>query len=161
MIGQGIKFSGVNAQFQNGAAENAIKIVVRNARTMMIHATLRWPGFVGKDLWPQALSHAANLYNITPKMETGVSPVSVFTRTMQESNSLRNSHTWGCPVYVLTPKIKDGQKIPKWEPRSKRGKFVGHSPLHAMYCGLSPESSDRQHYTSIISFGVLLRDGSF
>ena len=134
--GQGIKFSGVSAQFQNGAAENAIKIVVRNARTMMIHATLRWPGFVEKDLWPQALSHAAYLYNITPKMETGVSPISVFTKTMQDSNSLRNSHTWGCPVYVLTPKLKDGQKIPKWEPRSKRGQFVGHSPLHASTVGL-------------------------
>ena len=41
--GQGITLSGVSAQFQNGAAENAIKIVVRNARTMMIHAALRWP----------------------------------------------------------------------------------------------------------------------
>ena len=102
----------------------------------MIHATLRWPGFVEKDLWPQALSHAAYLYNITPKMETGVSPISVFTKTMQESHTLRNAHTWGCPVYVLTPKLKDGQKIPKWEPRSKRGQFVGHSPLHASTVGL-------------------------
>jgi hypothetical protein len=134
--GQGIKMSGVSAQFQNGAAENAIKIVVRNARTMMIHATLRWPGFVEKDLWPMALSHAAYLYNITPRMETGHSPISIFTKTMQESNSLRNSHVWGCPVYVLTPKLKDGQKIPKWEPRSKRGQFVGHSPMHASTVGL-------------------------
>ena len=61
--GQGIKFSGVSAQFQNGAAENAIKIVVRNARTMMIHATLRWPGFVEKNLWPQG--HAGNFKNVT------------------------------------------------------------------------------------------------
>jgi hypothetical protein len=113
--GQGMTLSGVSAQFQNGAAENAIKIVVRNARTMMIHATLRWPGFVEKDLWPMALSHAAYLFNITPNMETGVSPISVWTRTTQESNALRNTHTWGCPVYVLTPKLKDGQKIPKWD----------------------------------------------
>jgi Reverse transcriptase (RNA-dependent DNA polymerase) len=134
--GQGITLSGVSAQFQNGAAENAIKIVVRNARTMMIHATLRWPGFVEKDLWPMALSHAAYLYNITPNMETGVSPISVWTRTTQESNALRNSHTWGCPVYVLTPKLKDGQKIPKWEPRSRRGQYVGNSPMHASTVGL-------------------------
>jgi hypothetical protein len=90
--GQGIKMSGVSAQFQNGAAKNAIKIVVQNACTMMIYATLCWPGFVEKDLWPQALSHAAYLYNITPKMETGVSPISMFTRTMQEANFLRNAH---------------------------------------------------------------------
>jgi hypothetical protein len=134
--GQGMTLSGVSAQFQNGAAENAIKIVVSNARTMMIHATLRWPGFVEKDLWPMALSHAAYLFNITPNMETGVSPISVWTRTTQESNALRNTHTWGCPVYVLTPKLKDGQKIPKWEPRSRRGQYVGNSPLHASTVGL-------------------------
>jgi hypothetical protein len=134
--GQGITLSGVSAQFQNGAAENAIKIVVRNARTMMIHATLRWPGFVEKDLWPMALSHAAYLFNITPNMETGVAPISTWTKTTQETNALRNSHTWGCPVYVLTPKLKDGQKIPKWEPRSCRGQYVGNSPLHASTVGL-------------------------
>ena len=54
--GQGITLSGVSAQFQNGAAENGIKIVVRNARTMMLHAALRWPGYAEKDLWPMALS---------------------------------------------------------------------------------------------------------
>jgi transposase InsO family protein len=46
--GQGIKISVVSAQFQNGAAKNVIKIIVQNARTMMIHATLCWPGFVKK-----------------------------------------------------------------------------------------------------------------
>ena len=39
--GQGLKLSGVSAQFQNGAAENGIKIVVRYARTMMLHAALQ------------------------------------------------------------------------------------------------------------------------
>ena len=51
-------------------------------------------------------------------------------------HTLRNVHTWGCPVYVLAPKLKDGQKIPKWEPRSRRGQYVGNSPLHASTVGL-------------------------
>jgi hypothetical protein len=76
---------------------------------------LQWPGFVEKDLWPMAFLHAAYLYNITPNMETGVSPISIWTRTTQESNALCNIHTWCCRVYVLTPRLKDGQKIPKWE----------------------------------------------
>ena len=134
--GQGITLSGVSAQFQNGAAENAIKIVVRNARTMMIHAALRWPGYSEKDLWPMALSHATYLFNNTPNIATGVSPISVFTRTTPSIHTLRNVHTWGCPVYVLAPKLKDGQKIPKWEPRSRRGQYVGNSPLHASTVGL-------------------------
>jgi hypothetical protein len=83
-----------------------------------------------------ALTHAAYLFNITPNMETGVSPISVWTKTTQESNSLRHTHTWGCPVYVLAPKLKDGQKIPKWEPRSRRGQYVGNSPAHASTVGL-------------------------
>ena len=134
--GQGLKLSGVSAQFQNGAAENSIKIVVRNARTMMIHASLRWPGFAERDLWPMALSHAVHLHNVTPRQETGVSPIEVFTRTTPDPNALRNMHPWGCPVYVLHPKLKDGKKIPKWEPRSNRGQYMGISPMHASTVGL-------------------------
>jgi hypothetical protein len=37
---QQIKFSGVGAKWQNGVAKNAIKILVSNARTMMIYASL-------------------------------------------------------------------------------------------------------------------------
>lgn len=134
--GQGMTLSGVSAQFQNGPAENGIKIVVRNARTMMLHTALRWPGFAERELWPMALSHAVHLYNTTPKQATGVSPVTVFTRTTQDPQALRNAHPWGCPVYVLQPKLKDGKKIPKWEPRSRRGQYMGISPMHASTVGL-------------------------
>ena len=134
--GQGLTLSGVSAQFQNGAAENGIKLVVRNARTMMLHVALRWPGCAEKDLWPMALSHAIHLWNHTPKMESGISPVEIFTRTKSDCQALRNSHPWGCPVYVLAPKLKDGQKIPKWDPRSKRGQYMGASPMHASTVGL-------------------------
>jgi hypothetical protein len=41
--GQGIKFSGVGAKWQNGVAENAVKIVTWKARALMIHASLHWP----------------------------------------------------------------------------------------------------------------------
>ena len=27
---------------------------------------------------------------------------------------LECSHVWGCPVYVLDPKLQDGKKLPKW-----------------------------------------------
>jgi hypothetical protein len=134
--GQGLKLSGVSAQFQNGVAENAIKIVVRNARTMMIHATLRWPGYAKRDLWPMALSHAVQLFNTTPKQDSGVSPVTLWTPMTQDPQALKNAHPWGCPVYVLAPKLKDGKKIPKWEPRSRRGQYVGVSPMHASTVGL-------------------------
>ncbi len=34
------------------------------------------------------------------------------------------------------PALQDGKKIPKWQPRSRRGQFVGWSPMHASSVGL-------------------------
>ena len=38
---------------------------------------------------------------------------------------------WGCPVYVLSPTLQSGNKIPRWEPRSKRGVFCGLSTIRS------------------------------
>ena len=40
-------------------------------------------------------------------------------------------HVWGCPVYVLSPILQSGNKIPHWEPRSKLGVFCGLSTIHS------------------------------
>jgi hypothetical protein len=42
----------------------------------------------------------------------------------------------GCPAYVLDLKIQDGKKIPKWQPKSRRGQFLGFSKQHASTIGL-------------------------
>ena len=42
----------------------------------------------------------------------------------------------GCPAYVLDPTLQDGQKIPKWKPRSRVGQYMGLSPLHASTVGV-------------------------
>ena len=129
---QQIRFSGVGAKWQNGVAENAIRIVVSRARTMMIHASLLWPEAKDESLWPLAISHAAYLYNHTPNEETGIAPIEVFSLTINDGQALRNAHPWGCPAYVLEPRLTSaGGKIPKWQPRSRRGQYVGVSPVHA------------------------------
>jgi len=51
---QAIRFSGVGAKWQNGIAENAIKIITTKARTMMIHSSMHWPDVDDKALWPLA-----------------------------------------------------------------------------------------------------------
>jgi len=48
---------------------------------------------------------------------------------------LQRLHVWGCPVYVLDPKLQDGKKLPKWQPRSRRGQFLGYSPQHSTTIG--------------------------
>lgn len=35
-----------------------------------------------------------------------------------------------CPVYVLDPTLQHGKKLPKWQPRSRKGVFVGFSASH-------------------------------
>jgi hypothetical protein len=71
--GQGIRYSGVSAHFQNGAAENGIKLVVHNASTMMLHVALRWPGYSEQELWPMAMSHAVHMWNQHSKARIRVS----------------------------------------------------------------------------------------
>ena len=40
---QEIRFAGVGAHHQNGPAESYIGIIMKMARTMMIHAAIHWP----------------------------------------------------------------------------------------------------------------------
>jgi len=44
-------------------------------------------------------------------------------------------HVFGCPVYVLDPKLQDGKKLPKWSPRCQCGQFLGPSPNHSSTIG--------------------------
>jgi len=134
---QAIRFSGVGAKWQNGIAENAIKIITTKARTMMIHSSMHWPDVDDKALWPLAVSYAAHLYNHTPNKTTGLAPIEIFTRTKSDHTALKSAHPWGCPVYVLEPSLTHaGGKLPRWQPRSRRAQFVGVSPMHANTIGL-------------------------
>ena len=113
--GQTIQHSGVGGHHHNGPAENAIKIVTRRARIMMFHAAIRWPDVADKALWPLAMQHAVYLHNHTPNPLNGLSPNEIWTKTVDNSRSaIFNAHTWGCPVYVLNPRLQDAQKLPMW-----------------------------------------------
>ena len=46
-------------------------------------------------------------------------------------NHLLVSHVWGCPAHVLEPKPQTGQKLPKWNRRSRLGQFLGYSDEHS------------------------------
>ena len=56
--GQDMTFSGGGAHHQNAVAERAIRTVVNIARTMILHAKMRWPKAVKTQLWPMAMKHA-------------------------------------------------------------------------------------------------------
>ena len=58
--GQPLTFAGVNAHHQNGLAERRIREIQELARTMLIHAAIRWPKCVTINLWPYAIRMANN-----------------------------------------------------------------------------------------------------
>jgi hypothetical protein len=133
---QTIEFSGVGAHHQNGVAERAIRTVVESARMMMLHVAIHWPEQSDLRLWPFALSYAVFLYNRMPSRDSGLAPIEVFCGTKLDPRVLRNARVWGCPAYVLNPSLQDGKKIPKWQPRSRRGQFLGFSDQHSSTIGL-------------------------
>ena len=71
------------------------------------------------------------LLNIIANVNESLSPEERFARAFRSTNRLENAPVWGCPIYVLQPTLQDGKKLPKWQPRSRRGQFVGWSTLHA------------------------------
>ena len=103
--GQGIRHSGVVGHHKNGVADNSIKNVVRISRTMMIHADLRWPGSSEKSLCTMDMDHGVHLNNHTPHISIGIYTEEGCTRSNLSHCSLQNYHPWGCPTYVLEPRL--------------------------------------------------------
>ena len=128
---QRITFCGVGAHHQNAIVERMIKELTLRARTMLLHANRHWPEYITTMLWPFALKCAAEQINTLSVDEAGVTPESKFTG-VPEDPVVKHHHTWGCPVYILDGRLQSGPKaIPKWEPRSRIGIYLGHSPVHA------------------------------
>ena len=134
---QTLRLSGVGAHHQNGVAENAIKNISRRARIAMFHAALRWPNKFDKHLWPLAMNHAVHIHNHTPRKLEKLTPMELWTKSISNHSQLVNAHPWGCPMYILDPRLQDGFKIPRFDPRARQGVYMGASPLHASTVGLA------------------------
>ncbi|KAI2505066.1 hypothetical protein MHU86_9342 [Fragilaria crotonensis] len=134
---QTLTFSGVGAKHQNGVAERAIQTITSWARAMMLHSILHWPESANLELWPFAMAHAVYLWNHIPRKDIKKSPYELFTKSVMPSEMyLQRQHVWGCPTYVLDPKLQDGKKLPKWDSRVRRGQFLGFSQQHSSTIGL-------------------------
>ena len=132
---QDSRYSGPGSHHQNGRAERAIRTIMAMARTMLIHQAAHWSQKLDTTTetsrWPMAVQLATHIYNHVPKIENGLTPHELWTRTKEPVGKLNNLHVFGCPVYVLKKSIADGKKIPRWENRSVRGMYMGISEKHA------------------------------
>ena len=107
---------------------------------MLIQAALKCPeDTLYTDIWPMAINYDVWVCNRTPDMQSGLSAIEMWSRSRFEpvSETLSNCQVWGCPTYVLEPKLqKSGVKIHKWFPRSRRGVNMGFSKMHSTPFGL-------------------------
>ena len=163
---QNIKFSGVRGHHQNGIAEHAIQSILSKARTILMHAAIRRPSMVETNVWPMAVDYAVYHHNHMPRPSVGMlAPIDLLLKIQSAQTHFHDMHVWGCPCYVLDPKLQDGHKLPKWKPRSRRGMFVGFSPRHSSLVPLvlNPQTgkiSPQFHvvfddwFTSVLSVGA-------
>ena len=100
---------------------------------MMVHAGVHWlsNGYDNIRLWPFATQHAVWLFNCIPNWVTGLTPLEVFTKTKSDHQELQRAHVWGCPIFVLDPRLQDGKKIPKRNHCARLAQFVGFLPEHS------------------------------
>ena len=128
---QKVSYCGVNAHHKNGIAERNIRTISDCARALLLHAALHWKDSpIDSSFWPFAVRYACYLFNHCPD-SSGTCPADRFYGTTVPRHKILDFHCWGCPVYVLDPTLQQGRKLPKWQPRSRRGVFVGFSKVHS------------------------------
>ena len=110
----------------------AIHTVIERARTSLIHAAIQNPDNSNAALWLFALNHACCVWNEVPK-EGSFSPSQILSKSFSRDSLLviKSFIVWGCPVYILDYWVASNKKLPKWEPKARRGVYLGLSPAHA------------------------------
>ena len=108
---QRLTFCGVNAHFQNGITERAIRDLTESARKQLLHARQRWPAAIHLALWPYALRNACYLHNNLPTMDDGTSRIEKFSG-IRVGIPMRDVHAFGCPVFALQNALASGNTIP-------------------------------------------------
>jgi hypothetical protein len=119
------------------------------------------------NLWQFAVDYAVYLHNHLPLLDIRVSPLEKLTNNIFPNyNHLIRAHTFGCPVYVLDPRLQDSKKIPKWSMRSRRGVYLGVSKNHSskVHLIINPDTgaiSPQYHRIFDDSFSTVWSDGQF
>ena len=130
---QTIDFCGVGAHNQNGIVENKNRQLTLGARTLLLHGMRYWPQMINSMFWPFAIKAYSERMNRLHIDLEGSTPEMKFYGMERSDIPLQHYHTLFCPVYVLDARLQSagGAGPPKWEPRSRIGVYLGHSPFHA------------------------------
>ena len=128
---QVITFCGVGAHHQSGIVERRIGDLTPAARTALVHAQHHFKAVVKTMLWPFAFSHSARIRNLYYLGDDGLCPLERLSK-VKHQHDIRHEHPLFCPSYLLKRPLQSGSKLlPKWDPRSTAGIYLGMSPSHA------------------------------
>ena len=72
--------------------------------------------------------YAIYLYNHLTTAQ-GLCATDIFMGSTVPRHRLKDIHVWECSVYVLDQHLQEGKNLPKWQPRSRQGVFLGFSTL--------------------------------
>ena len=152
---QSFSYCGVGQHNQNRIAENRIRDLSDAVRACFLHAKHRWPEGVCTYLWPFALKYICDTRSKVRIRENGKTAEENFAQSDGLTGArLEHFHPFGCPAYVLDARLQGGvTKIPRWDPRSRIGLSLGHSPYQAII--------SKQNLLRTMSFASLLKTMSF
>jgi hypothetical protein len=134
---QTITFCGVGSHHQNGIAERNIKDITLGAQMLLLHAKRMLPEYISTILWPFAVKCCEDRMNHLVHRADGCTTFETLASLDSAPIRVSNFHTFRCPCYVLDHRLQSGiGQIPKWEPRSRMGIYIGRSPSQASNVGL-------------------------
>ena len=130
---QKLTFCGVDTHHQNGIIENKNKVLTAGARTLLLHGIIMWPQMIDDMFWPFTIKSVAKRLNILQIYTLGQTPKYILHGIEVQEIPVKLYHTLFCPTYVLDARLQSAGVAgpPKWEPRSRIGVYIGHSPFHA------------------------------
>jgi len=155
---QKITFCAVGAHHQNGIVERRIKELTLVARTLLLHAVRHWPGYITTMIWPFALKEAAFRLNKLTIDEDGHSIEARFFGVDGDIIGPSLFHTFGSPCFALDSRLQSGiAGVPKWEPRSRLGIYVGIRHLtQDPWLSFSIQRQDMSRHNSMSSSMTIL-----
>ena len=129
--GQTITYCCIGTHHQNVIAEAHIEYLTLAEWTMLLRAKRHWPEAITTMLFPYAIKAAGARHNRFHMNNNGLSPLELFSG-VETTFDIKLNHTWCCPAYILDTKLQDRSGgILKWEPISRLGICLGHSPVHS------------------------------
>mgnify|MGYP003334095207 CR=1 FL=1 len=101
-------------------AERAIQTIMGNARSMIFHKMIHWPGEVHIELWPLAIGYVIYIWNQMPNRIFHLSSLEILTESLMDPEKIRNMRVLRSSCFVDDPKLQDGKKLSRWVPWSRR-----------------------------------------